>query len=273
MPSPAKLRHLSPGALDLLEDAVHALRGASAGTLAWYYLATLPFVLGLLFFWADLSRDPGAVDYSAGAALGLALLFLGMKTGQSVFAVRLRAGLGAQRGLAPASWTLRRVGRVALVQAIIQPSGLLVLPVAALLTVPLGWACAFYGHANALGDAADGSPGRACVRAAPESSLWPRQNHVALLVLSLLLFFVWMNVLATCAGLPHLLKMFSGEENAFTRAGWSLFNSTFFATTGALVYLLLDPLWKAFYALRAFHADAQRTGEDLQRALGALPGA
>ena len=67
--------------------------------------------------------------------------------------------------------------------------------------------------------------------------------------------------------------MFTGEENVFTRAGWNLFNSTFFAATGAFVYLALDPLWKAFYALRAFHADARRTGEDLQRALETLPGA
>lgn len=276
MPTSAKLGRpaaaFSPGALDSLEGAVHALRRASAGTLAWYYLTTLPFILGLLFFWADLSRDPSAAEYSAGAALGLALLFLLMKTGQSVFAARLRAGLGADRGTAPTPWTLRRVGRVALVQAIIQPSGLLVLPLAALLTLPLGWACAFYGHANALGDSAAGSPGRACARAARESLLWPRANHVALLVISMLCFFVWVNVLATCALLPQLLKMFTGEENVFTRAGWNLFNSTFFAATGAFVYLALDPLWKAFYTLRAFHADARRTGEDLQRALETLPG-
>ena len=51
---------LAPGALDVLEEAVHLLRRAPAGTLAWYYGATLPFVLGGLFFWADLSHDPDA---------------------------------------------------------------------------------------------------------------------------------------------------------------------------------------------------------------------
>ncbi len=268
-------RGVDISALDLLEEAVHALRQAPAGTLAWYFLGTAPFLLGLLFFCADLSRDPGAADYSAAAALGLTVLFLTMKTGQAVFAARLRAGLGPRRDAAGAQaavpWTLRRVLRIALVQGILQPSGIFILPLAAVLTVPLGWACAFYGHANALADDAAGSPGRACARAARESLLWPRQNHIALLVLSLLGLFVWINVLVGCALLPHLLKMFSGQENAFTRAGWGLFNSTFFAATGALVYLALHPLWTTFYALRAFHADAQHTGEDLQRALQLLP--
>lgn len=282
--SPANVAKTTvPGAIDLLEEAVHALRQASAGTLAWYFSATLPFLLGLLFFWADLSRDPGAADYSAVAALGLTALFVVMKTGQAIFAAQLRAGLvagpprPADGALAPPpAWTPRRVLRVALVQSVIQPSGIFVLPLAAALTVPLGWVCAFYGHASALADAAEGSPGRACSRAVREALVWPRQNHVALLVLALLGLFVWINVLVGCALLPHLLKMFSGEENAFTRAGWNLFNSTFFAVTGAFVYLLLHPLWTAFYARRAFHADARRTGEDLQRALGLLlpqPGA
>ena len=56
---------------------------------------------------------------------------------------------------------------------------------------------------------------------------------------------------------PNLLKMFTGEENAFTRSGGlALFNSTFLAVSVALVYLAFDPLAKTFYALRCFYADA-----------------
>ena len=69
-----------------------------------------------------------------------------------------------------------------------------------------------------------------------------------------------------------LLKMFTGEENAFTRSsGLALFNSTFLAVSVALVYLAFDPLAKAFYALRCFYADAEKSGEDLLSELNALP--
>ena len=48
------------GPFDLLEEATHLLRTAPAATLAVYYLGAVPFVLGLLYFWADMSRSPFA---------------------------------------------------------------------------------------------------------------------------------------------------------------------------------------------------------------------
>jgi len=51
-------RQQGRGGLDLMEEATHVLRAAPAGTLAIYYLGAIPFVLGLLFFWADMSRSP-----------------------------------------------------------------------------------------------------------------------------------------------------------------------------------------------------------------------
>ena len=48
-------RQHGPGALELIEQAVHLLRCAPAG-FCWptgYYFGSLPFVLGLLYFWAD----------------------------------------------------------------------------------------------------------------------------------------------------------------------------------------------------------------------------
>ena len=270
-PSAAATASLAPGPLDLLEDAVHLLRRAPAATLACYYLGSLPFVLGLLFVCADLSRDPAAAEAPGLAAAWLSALFLCMLTGQGIFAARLRAQLGPQ-SVRPAPWTPRRVARLALVQAVWQPSKLFVIPFSLVLFgAPLGWALAFYGHVNALADAAHGSPGRAAERATRGALLWPAQNHAALGVLMFLTLFVWLNVFIACLLLPQLLKTFSGADNVFTRAGFSLLNSTFFAVTFALVYLLVDPLWKTFCVLRCFHADARRTGEDLQAALEALP--
>src|ERR1019366_3929068 len=72
----ADRRQQGLAALELLEQAVHRLRDAPAATLATYYVGALPFVLGLLFFWADMSRSAFADQHVAGAALGVAGLFL-----------------------------------------------------------------------------------------------------------------------------------------------------------------------------------------------------
>ena len=67
---PAQRRKQGRPALDLIEEAVHLLRTAPAGALAAYYLGALPFVLGLLFFWADMSTSAFARRHVAEAALG-----------------------------------------------------------------------------------------------------------------------------------------------------------------------------------------------------------
>ncbi len=255
-------------ALSLLDEAAHRLRTAPAATLGIYYAATLPFILALLYFWADMSRSADAAERGTALALGLALLFVAMKTGHTVFAARLRAqfaGRPAER------WTPGRLARVALVQATWQPTGLFVLALASTVVFPMGWAYAFYQSLTVCGD------GRASDRS-PAARAWRHclarsgQNHRALGLLSGLGFFAWLALMASMFTVPVLVKMFTGEENAFTRSGGlALFNSTFLAVSVALVYLALDPLAKTFYALRCFYADAETSGEDLLSELSALP--
>ena len=69
-------RQQGKGALELIEEASHLLRAAPAAALAGYYLGSLPFVLGWLYFWADMSRDPDAPQHLTAATLNLTLLFL-----------------------------------------------------------------------------------------------------------------------------------------------------------------------------------------------------
>ena len=81
-------RQQCKGSFDLIEEATHRLRTAPAATLAVYYLGAIPFVLGLLYFWADMSRSPFAGQHLVDSALGLAALFLWMKFWQVIFARR-----------------------------------------------------------------------------------------------------------------------------------------------------------------------------------------
>ena len=86
-------RREGPGALETIETAVHLLRVAPIATLATYYAGALPFILGLLFFWADMSRNPFAAQHAVAAALGLAGLFLWLKFWQALFVQKLRTQL------------------------------------------------------------------------------------------------------------------------------------------------------------------------------------
>ena len=69
-------------AVDLLEEATHLLR-ANPSLLASYYFGSLPFILGLLYFWTDMSTGSDAWRHCSEASWGLTLLFIWMKTWQS----------------------------------------------------------------------------------------------------------------------------------------------------------------------------------------------
>ena len=88
-----------PTGLTLAEQAVHLLRRSGAPALLAYYTGSLPFALGLLYFWSDMSRNPMADQYCGPAAAGLALLFIWMKYWQVRFCRRLTwLLLGVSRG-------------------------------------------------------------------------------------------------------------------------------------------------------------------------------
>ena len=254
--------------LDLLDEAFHHLRLAPIGTLAIYYAGTLPFILALLYFCADQSHSPDAATRATSGGLIVTLLFLLMKICQAVFTAQLAAPL-RQHGAAP--WTWARLGRLAFVQTLLQPPGLFVLTVASTIVVPLGWVYAFYQNVTVLGDGSAGSVKTTFGRAYRAALRHPRQNHAGLSVLSLLGLFVALNLVLLAFLVPYLMKMFSGEENLFTQSGEHLINTTFFAVLFGLLYLVLDPVVKAFYTLRCFYAESTRTGEDLLNELAALP--
>ena len=253
------------GALELIEEAVHLLRTAPGGVLASYYVGTLPFALGLLYFWTDMSRSPWANQHLGGATLGMAALFLWMKFWQALFARGLRGVMAGK----PLAWpSLRESRRIFAAQAALQPTGLFVLPLGLVLVLPALWVLGFYQSLTALGDGQAPTLRVLLGKAGQQAARWPSQAFVVLLVLSGFGLCVFLNWTTVCLLLPGLVKMLFGFESAFTRSGLGMLNTTFLVTMFCLTYLSVDPLLKAVYALRCFYGESLQSGEDLRAELG-----
>lgn len=170
-----------PSGLEIVEEAIHVLRHAPAKIHAAYYLGALPFILALLYFWGDMSQSADAQEHLVLGSLGLAVLFVWMKCCQVVFASLIGARV-AQSAAPP--WTWKRLVRMAVSQAIVQPSGLIVLPASFILLLPFPWTYAWYQSMTVLGERTDESIWESGQRAARLSKLWPKQNHIILWLLS-----------------------------------------------------------------------------------------
>ncbi len=251
-------------ALEVIEQAIHLLRTCPPAAWASYCAGTLPFVLGLLYFWTEMSRSPFAAEDLPAAALGLGMLFIWMKFWQALFARRLRGSLSG----GPISLRLGDCWRVLLVQGAVQPFGLFLIPLSALPVVPFGWVFAFFQNVTALGETSGASgPSETLRQAARQSRLHPRQNLGVLGILagfSLLVFINWASV---CYLLPRLIKLLFGIESVFTRGWLSMLNTTFLVVILGLTYLSIDPITKAVYVLRCFYGQSVQSGEDLKAEL------
>lgn len=255
------------GAFEIIEEAVHLLRTCPAAAWAAYCLGTLPFILGLLVFWSDMSRSPVANRHLPGASFALALLFLWMKCWQTIFLRALRKSLTHGP---PEKSQFSKVARWILVQCTLQPIGLFLLPLSILIVLPFPWVYCFFQNLTVLSAGASGSM-RECVKKAwQQSSLWPRQLILIIVFLALFAFFVFLNWNIVGYALPGLIKSLLGIESVYARSGISILNTTFFAIMAGLTYLCVDPIFKAAFLLRCFYGESLRTGEDLKAELSAL---
>lgn len=260
-------RQHEKAAFEIVEEAVHLLRMAPVGILASYYIGGLPFILGLLYFWTEMSQSAFAYERCAPAALALALLFIWLKVWHAVFALQLRSQIAAEP---LPRWTSRRLVNIAITQSIIQPSGLFLLPISMALLLPFAWTYVFYQNVTAIALTEPVNIRLVLRRAGRQAGLWPQQSHVLLLVLFAFGIFVFMNLTAAIIVLPSLIKMLFGIESYFTLSPASILNSTFLAVSCGLTYLCLNPLLKAVCVLRCFYGEALETGEDLRVELRSL---
>lgn len=254
-------------AIEILETAVHLLRHCPARLFLTYYLGSLPFFLAFLYFWGDMSRSAFAGKTLAPASLSLALLFVWMKFQQSLFALGIhdRASHGSRNPPGPLS-----LFRLFAFQAGVHASGFILLPAALAMTLPYGWAYAFYQSVLLQEPEESARPGNGIRRALKNSAYAPRQNHQIILILVLFKGVVFLNVGALIYGVPQLLKSFFGIETVFTLGGFSVMNSTFLTTVYCLTHLAVDPLVKTVYVLRCFQCESETSGADITAELKRL---
>ncbi|NCC51579.1 MAG: DUF4129 domain-containing protein [Spartobacteria bacterium] len=296
--------------LVIAEQAVHLLCRTPLHLWAGYYVGSIPFVMGLLFFWSDMSRSAFAQQRCFMASLGLAGLFIWMKCWHAVFADGLR--LLIIEAPRPA-FSGRKLLRLVAIQTATQPFGLIALPVALLITIPFLHVYTFYQYitVNSLRD--ESGLNALCRDAWKHALLWQRQNllinwlfnpwlfgvglalvftatrlvvstspilaseaHMLWFLLAIVVTFHFLlpfspmgciaagNIATFLFLLPALLHSFLGIQTVFMLSGWhSVFNTTFLMTVFGLTYLCMDPIMKAAYAMRCFHADARHSGADL----------
>jgi len=257
----------SKSAILLLEEAVHLLRKAPLFLLSGYYIGTLPFILGLFYFWADMSRSADARSYHAVASLGIALLYIWMKCWHVVFAARVKMIISGQP---LPQWSFQRILSLAATQTLIHATAFFILPLAALIAIPFGWCYAFYQNATAEAITELSDLKALCKKAWFQARLWPRQNHMLLSIFFVFGIIVFLNIAGVIYILPYLLKKYLGIESMFTLSGSHVINTTFWVVTIGLSYLCMNPLVKTVYVLRCFYGAALKSGEDLKTELKGL---
>ena len=265
--SRAAKRRAGRSALDLLEAAVQLLRNAPAGALISYYVGSVPCMLGLLYFLADMSHGAFAREHVIEASLVVAVLYLWMKCWHAVFAAKLRTHLLAEPS---PSWSFGRILRLAVAQIALQPAGLFLRLIAAQILIPYLWTYLFFQNIGVLGDGTRNSLRQIIRESAEQAGLWPRQAYAAFSALFGFAIFVWADIAILIAFFPILLKTIFGIETVFSLNPWALVNTTTLATTLAVTYLCFDPIRKALCVLRCFHGASLRSGEDLRVELQSL---
>jgi len=255
-------------AIDLLEQAVHTLRGAPLSTLVYHWIGSVPFAVGMLVFWSDMTGARASDAACAVDSLALAGLLLWMNCWRAVFAGRIERQLGRRPAL---PWTRRRLWRLISSQAVCGGTKLLALPLAACITLPLAWVVDFYRYAGVMAGREDLDLLQLMRRARKLAGLEQRQSWTLLLILGVLFVILWFNVAILLALLPQLVRILTGYESVFSRSGvYFVSNPLFWLAALALAWMAFDPLFQAVYCVRCFQLESRETGEDLRAALRLL---
>ncbi len=249
-----------PTAVDLMEEGIHLLRQTSLASWTFYVCGMAPFILGFLFFWTEMASSGLAEQVLVPGSIGVALLFLWCKLMQVRFARVLREALHDQH---EPEWSAGDWLSVLRRQAFWQSTGLFVLPIAFVITLPFAWISAFYQNLL-VANPKDEDPNSNITTAHWQlARIWTEQNWVVLSLLMGVFILSFINFLTVIFFVPYLLKTLLGLETVFSRAGVHLFNSTTLISCLLLSYAVTDPLFKAVYCIRLHYCASRKSGADM----------
>ncbi|MGA1844246.1 MAG: hypothetical protein ACMUIS_06755 [bacterium] len=244
---------------ELIEQSLYLVR-TSLPACGWiYYLCTIPFVVGFMRFWSIMSgKAIGPFEVSRWALL-LTLLFWIKVTGQGLYCKVLLSRLTDE-----ATGTSLTQGANSAVNAIfVHPVALILLLVCLPFILPLGYAVMYSQYLYLTSGERGAGIYRTMKRAYRSALQEGLYQHLVLLFLAGLYVVIIGNVLASFFIFPHLLKVLLGIETVFTRATFSMVNTTFLMIVACTSYLIVDPLLKGVYVTLFFHMKSRSSGDDI----------
>ncbi len=260
-------KHTDLSALDIIEQAFYLLRKMGVNGLFFYYMGTMPFILGLLYYFNDMSKNAFAHEYCLTASLGMAGLFVWMKTWQAVYSIKTHAYLGGYR---LASFSFQKIITLTITQTVIHATALIVLPVAFIVTIPFAWCFAMY-QMVLVHDLSSPNGIRARMKESFNAAThYTFLNHMILFIFSGFGPFVFFNIAVTIYSAPFLIKSLLGYESTFTMGGFNMFNTTFLLSAACITHLCIDPLIKIMYVIQKYNFNVQKTGDDLISGVNAV---
>jgi len=160
----------------LAEEAIELVLRAGPAAFSVYLIGTLPFLVGVIVYWAAMASNAYAHQYASAGALALALLFIWMKALQARYAQHLLCHL--QDEDTPA-WTINGFFSALSRQGAIHASAILLYPICFVTVLPMCFVVGWYQNVTTLESSATGT--RALIRdAAAQARLWPKQIHLFL---------------------------------------------------------------------------------------------
>ncbi len=252
------------GAVQVLEEAFCLLRSVDLKLYWYFYSGTVPFVIGLLYFTADMSRSGLAREDAAFVAGIMVFLYVWMRVCQARFCDGLWNFLSPKTGSDERKrLRFRSLAALLFLHSIQGP----LLFIGLVAVIPLGWIIAARENLSVLAFREESSEG--ALRSLWTESLrlsgyqWA-QNHGVLIILGVVSLFMWVNVIGTAILVPTFAKAIFGIDSVFTLSPIAAtLNTTFFLGSLLLTYLAVAPLIKAAYTIRCFQARTRSTGEDL----------
>ncbi len=244
------MRKQREDAFRLVEDSAHLLRSLPADAWALYLVGAVPYGVGLMWFWLEMSRSFYALQNLAWSSALIAGLFLWKQVTEAWFMRRLRTALSGVAEDAPRPGAFR----VLLSQAGVQPLSLVVLPLSLIATVPFAQAVFAFRQYSF-----DPSVSKAATTAG-----YDKQSSWTLLgVLTVAALILYLNLLATVLTVSQLASSFFGVSSLNTGLHALATSYAVHFAIAVTTYLCVDIVLDAAAALQSFHASSAKTGSDI----------